>query len=146
MKKGIEGNYNDIVKKYLENNYIRKVDTLEDQKESKWFLPHFPIYRPEKETSKIRIVFDASAKYQGVALNDFVLKGPKLQQNLFNIICRFRRYPVAIVCDISEMYLQVELAPKERNISDFYGGTSKIASQIHTNFVAWCSASPLAHF
>ena len=107
VKKGIEGSYKDILKKYLEKNYIRKIDTLEEQSESKWFLPHFPIHRPEKETSKIRIVFDASAKYQGVALNNFVLKGPKLQQNLFNIICRFRRYPVAIVCDISEMYLQI---------------------------------------
>ena len=68
----------------------------------------------DKETTKIRIVLDAASKHQGTSLNDFILKGPKLQNNLFDILVRFRQYPVALVCDVSEMYLRIYLNPSDR--------------------------------
>jgi len=37
-----------------------------------------------------------------------------LQNNLFDVLLRFRRYPVALACDVAEMYLRVELDPKDR--------------------------------
>ena len=103
MKKGVETMYSEVFAKYLKKDYIRRVDGLQDRKKTKWLLAHFPIYRLDKDTTKIRAVFDASAKYQELCLNDFVLKGPNLQQDLFTILCRFRSYPVAIVCDITEI-------------------------------------------
>ena len=62
----------------------------------------------------MRPVFDASAKYKGVSLNDVLNKGPKLQNDLVNVLIRFRRSPIAVVCDIAEMYLQVQLKPSGR--------------------------------
>ena len=118
IKKQIKEQYNQVFDQYSKKNYIQKV-SKQDLKDTKWLLPHFPILRFDKETTKIRIVMDASAKCQGVSLNDFVLKGPKLQQDLFTIICRLRKKPVAIVCDISEMYLQIELAPEDRKYFRF---------------------------
>ena len=47
------------------------------------------------------IVFNALAKYFGVSLIDVVYQGPKLQQELFNVLIHFRRYPVAL-CDVSK--------------------------------------------
>ena len=44
----------------------------DDIKESKWFLPHFPIFRPEKATTKIQIVFYGSAKFNDICLIDDV--------------------------------------------------------------------------
>ena len=117
-KKGVQSKYNEVFVKYLGKNYIRKVSKPES-KDTKWLLAHFPILRFDKETTKIRIVFDASAKFENVSLNDFVLKGPKLQRDVFTIICRFRRHPIAIVCDISEMYLQIELTPEDRKYFRF---------------------------
>ena len=38
--------------------------------------------------------FDASAKYCGVSLNDAIHQGPKLQEELFKVLIRFRKYPV----------------------------------------------------
>ena len=33
-----------------------------------------------------------------------------MQNSLFDVLMRFQRYPVAVVCDIKEMYLQICLA------------------------------------
>ena len=73
-------------------------------------LPHFPVIRPDKDTSKIRIVFDASAKCHGTSLKDTIHQGPKLQQDLFDILLRFRRFPMALLCDIAEMYLRIGIS------------------------------------
>ena len=77
--------------------------------EDQWYLPHFPVIRNDKTTSKVRIVFDAAAKQDGKCLNDAVLPGPKLQRELVNVLCRFRSAPVALSADISQMFLQVGL-------------------------------------
>ena len=65
------------------------------------------------------MVFDASAKYKGVSLNDMIHHGPKLQNELFDVLLRFRRYPIAVVCDIAEMYLRIELNPDDRPFHRF---------------------------
>ena len=78
------------------------------------YLPHFPVVRKDRSTTKVRIVFDGSARYNSTALNDVIYQGPKLQNDLFNVLLRFRRYPVALMCDIAEMYLRVQLHPSDR--------------------------------
>ena len=70
--------------------------------------------RPEKSTTKTRIVFDASARFNDLSLNDIVLQGLKLQSDLFAVLRRFRRDPVALMCDIKEMYLQIKLKPEDQ--------------------------------
>lgn len=49
---------------YLEKGYIRKVSCDEKTNEvpMKWYLPHFPVVRIDKDSSKVRIVFDALQK------------------------------------------------------------------------------------
>ena len=106
--------YSDVLHEYQKKGYIRKVSPEEKRPDQVWYLPHFPVLRPEKSTTKTRIVFDASAKYQDVSLNDAVLQGPKLQNELFAVLLRFRRDPVTVMCDIKEMYLQIKLKPEDR--------------------------------
>ena len=65
-------------------------------------------------------MLDASARYNGSALNDVIYQGPKLQNDLFNVLLQFRRYPVALICDIAEMYLRVKLHRKDRSYHHFY--------------------------
>ena len=65
------------------------------------------------------MVFDASASCGGISLNDMIYQGPKLQRELFDILLRFQRYPIAIVCDIAEMYLRVKLCPEDRSCHRF---------------------------
>lgn len=53
-------------------------------------------------------------KCNGISLNDVIHAGPKLQRELFDVLIRFRRNPVALVCDIQEMYLQIEIEAEDR--------------------------------
>ena len=106
--------YSDVLQTYQDKGYIRKVSPGEKKPDQVWYLPHFPVLRPDKSTTKTRVVFDASAKYGEVSLNDVLLQGPKLQNDLFDVLLRFRRDPVALMCDIREMYLQIKLEPSDR--------------------------------
>ena len=106
--------YKHIIASYVKKGYIRKVNESEGQPHDVWYLPHFPVCRSERLTTKTRIVFDASAKFHGTSLNDEIYPGPKLQNSLFDVLLRFRRFPVAIACDVSEMYLQIRIPPEDR--------------------------------
>ncbi|KRX38702.1 hypothetical protein T09_11914, partial [Trichinella sp. T9] len=84
-----------------------------------WYLPHHAVYRDDKTTTKCRIVFDASAKYQGTSLNDFLEPGPPLQNQILDILIRFRRFKIGVQADISKMFLQIRLDPEDKDVSRF---------------------------
>jgi hypothetical protein len=104
--------YGTILQEYEKKGYIAKVPTSTVKEQ--WFLPHFPVIRPSKHTTKVHIVFDAAMKHGGKSLNDCILPGPKLQREIVDVLTRFRRAPVALSADISEMFLQVGLQEKDR--------------------------------
>ena len=108
QKKGdhVAMEYNKIIAEYIQKNYIRKVPL---KNEEQWFLPHFPVIRAEKTTTKFWVVFDAAAKFNGKCLNDGILSGPKLQKEITDVLLRFRHAPVALSADIAQMFLQIEL-------------------------------------
>ena len=103
--------YNKIFQDYEKKDYIRQVPQSEVEKQ--WFLPHFPVVKEDRVTTKVRVVFDAAAKHDGKSLNDAIWPGPKLQRDLVDVLTRFRRAPVALSADISEIFLQVELQEKD---------------------------------
>ena len=110
--------YKDTLHQYEEKGYITEVP-MESADKGSWFLPHFPVIRMDKETTKTRTVFDAAAKCEGSSLNDVVHSGPKLQQDLFDVLLRFRKNQIAIICDIAEMYLQIEVRKEDRKYLRF---------------------------
>ena len=129
--------YSDTINQYVEKGYIRQGDEHE-KIDSKWYLPHFPVIRPDKETTKTRIVFDASAKCDEVSLNDVIHQDPKLQRELFDVRMRFRRFLVAVVCDIAEMYLQIGITSEDKHIIDSYGGEfNRNGHQTYLSWTAW---------
>ena len=65
------------------------------------------------------MVFDCSAKYQGTSLNDALLQGPDLTNNLVGILIRFRQDPVAFCADIKSMFLRVRVPSKDRDAMRF---------------------------
>ncbi|XP_064648547.1 uncharacterized protein LOC135500823 [Lineus longissimus] len=104
--------YCDWMRQNIQKGYLQEIEAA--NAEGGWYLPHFPVVREDKETTKVRIVFDSAAKCQGVSLNDAMLAGPKLQRDIFDILARFRRGPVGLIGDIKEMFSQVMLNPKDR--------------------------------
>ena len=84
--------YKQILQTYQEKGYIHKVPHEEVKPDQLWYLPHFPVLRPDKPTTKTCIVFDASVKFSDVSLNDIVLQGPKLQRDLFAVLLSFGKH------------------------------------------------------
>ena len=75
----------------------------------KGFLPHFPGIREDKATTKVRTVFGSVAKFKGCSLNNIMHAGPKLQNDLVDILIHFRSEPVPLVGDICEMFCKLAL-------------------------------------
>ena len=113
--------YDDIIKGWLKSNYIE--ETQNEMGKQQFFLPHFPVIRQDKTTTKIRPVMDAAAKCKGPngpkCLNDGLLEGPKLIQPVPDVLMRFRHNRVAVIGDLKEMFLQVVLPEKDRNFHKF---------------------------
>ena len=104
--------YSHVFEEYEKKDYIKKIPKSETKEQ--WILPHFPVIRLDKDTTKVRVVFDAAMKHEGKSLNDAIRPGPKLQSEVVDVLTRFRRAPVALTADISEMFLQVGLREQDR--------------------------------
>ncbi|GFT34798.1 integrase catalytic domain-containing protein [Trichonephila clavipes] len=68
-----------------------------------YYIPHHSVYKPEKTSTPLRVVFDASAKTtSGFSLNSILLNGGIIQQDLVSIVSRFRKYEYAFSADIKK--------------------------------------------
>ncbi|KAI3352353.1 hypothetical protein L3Q82_005321 [Scortum barcoo] len=88
------------------------------QGEECWYLPTFGVYHPQKP-NKIRVVFDSSAQYSGVSLNNVLLSGPDLNNSLIGVLLRFRKETVAIMADIQQMFHCFMVREDHRNYLRF---------------------------
>ncbi|XP_052871162.1 uncharacterized protein LOC128276742, partial [Anopheles cruzii] len=79
-----------------------------------YVIPHSCVIKPESSTTKLRVVFDASAKSStGVALNDLQVIGPVLQPDLLHIWLDFHLHTVVVTADIAKMYRQVWVSDED---------------------------------
>lgn len=95
-----------------------KVPVEELNRRPVWYIPHHGVYHPQKPR-KIRIVFDCSAKFEDVSLNDYLLTGPELTNGLVGVLCRFRKAPIAIMCDIERMFHQFHVKAEDQDYFRF---------------------------
>lgn len=79
------------------------------------YLPHHGILRETSSTTKLRVVFNDSARTStGVSLNDRLHAGPKLQKDLDAVILRWRTHAFAFAADIEKMYRQIVVHQEDR--------------------------------
>ncbi|XP_022518476.2 uncharacterized protein LOC111188878 [Astyanax mexicanus] len=102
----------------LSRDEAEKVPEEELDHSSVWYIPHHGVYHPQKP-GKIRVVFDCSAKYQDTSLNDHLLTGPDLTNSLVGVLCRFRKSPVAVMCDIERMFHQFHVKREDQDYLRF---------------------------
>jgi len=74
------------------------------------YVPH---HNPKKPAN-IRVMFDCNAKFHEKSLNDCLIQGPDLTNALICVLCRFRREPVAIMCDIKQLFYQFNVNQEHR--------------------------------
>ena len=89
-----------VIKEYEENQIIEKVSSIEVTGPGDvHYLPRRPVVRDDRETTKIRIVFDALAKSSGPSLNECLYPGPNMLSHIFDILLRFRSKKIGILSD-----------------------------------------------
>lgn len=54
-----------------------------------------------------------------MSLNDHLLSGPELMNTLVGVLCRFRKGPVAIMCDIERMFHQFHVRAEDQDYLRF---------------------------
>lgn len=91
-----------FMQKIFDNDQAEPVPPL-NQDEDCWYLPTFDVYHPQKP-GQFRVVFDSSAPYQGISLNDVLLSRLDLNNTLLGVLLRFRKEQVVISADIQQMF------------------------------------------
>ena len=112
--------YDTIIKDQEKTGIIEHVVDNNDV-EPRHFLPHHAVIRKDKQTTKVRVVFDGSAKSSkdDLSVNDCLDKGPNLVPHLFDTIVKFRGYPVGLIADIEKAFHQIVISPNDRKMLRF---------------------------
>uniref|UniRef100_A0A7I4Y2Q8 CCHC-type domain-containing protein n=1 Tax=Haemonchus contortus TaxID=6289 RepID=A0A7I4Y2Q8_HAECO len=85
------------------------------------YIPHQPVITPHKETTKLRIVFDASAHFSNCpSLNDVLHQGPLILPELYEVLLRFRVPQYVVTSDVEKAFLQVRLNELDRDATRFF--------------------------
>jgi hypothetical protein len=75
------------------------------------YIPYHAVIQESSSTTKL-IVFYASCQTR-TSLNDHLLIGPKLQQDLPAIVARWRQWCYVYIADIAKMFRQILVEPMD---------------------------------
>lgn len=99
--------YKQFISEYEQLKHM-KLASSKHRAEIECFLPHHAVRKEDSCTTKLRVVFNASAKTSsGHSLNDLMYKGPNLQQDLLEIILKWRQYRFAYTADIEKCFRMI---------------------------------------
>ncbi|XP_053698951.1 uncharacterized protein LOC128745910 [Sabethes cyaneus] len=109
------------IKEYVKKGYAHKASEMElhsTKANQVWYLPLGVVVNPRKP-EKLRLIWDAAAKVDGVSFNTTLLKGPDLLSRLPTVLFRFRQFPVAVCGDIRQMFHQIKIRESDRQSQRF---------------------------
>ncbi|XP_065081373.1 uncharacterized protein LOC135703945 [Ochlerotatus camptorhynchus] len=100
--------YSTFMHDYLSMGHMTEVVNDDEESGPEYYLPHHAVLKPDSTTTKLRVVFDASYSTDSVvSLNDVLMVGPVVQDDLRSILLRFRLFKYAVVGDAEKMYRMV---------------------------------------
>lgn len=105
--------YDAVLEEYLSLGHMTKVN---DSPSHQYFLPHHAVLKESSTTTKVRTVFDGSAKTStGSSLNDCLCVGPVIQPELFDLLTNWRKFEFALSADIEKMYRMIYVNSNHAN-------------------------------
>ena len=96
----LRSKYVNKINKYIKSDHA-SLAPKENTPNKTWYLPH------HSTGNKFRVIFDCAAKFKDFSINDKLLQGPDLNNNLTEVLLRFRQESVAFSADIRSMFHQV---------------------------------------
>ena len=141
--------YDSVIQTQIQQGIVELVDTSVRKTTGRLhYLPHHAVVRSDKDTTKVRVVYDASARAGGPSLNNCLHTGPKFNQRIFDLLLRFRMHRVALTADIEKAFLMIRIAEEDRDVlrflwlDDITKEQPQIAELRFTRVVFGVSSSP----
>ncbi|GBN78492.1 hypothetical protein AVEN_99435-1 [Araneus ventricosus] len=108
--------YRDFMQEYEALGHMKLVSDNNEPSKS-YYLPHHRVFKPDKTSTKLRMVFNASAlSSNGLSLNDIQMNGGLTQEDLFSIMLRFLKHKFVFSADIRKMYRMILVDPQQRDL------------------------------
>ncbi|XP_071631892.1 uncharacterized protein [Temnothorax longispinosus] len=108
--------YRAFMEEYERLGHMKRVPHDADTSSQYVYIPHHPVIRESSTTTRLRVVFNASnPTSNGTSLNDHLLTGQKLQTDLAAILLRWMLPRYVYSADITKMYRQIEIDPRDVN-------------------------------
>ena len=116
--------YDIIIQDQLKGGIVKKVPAKDLKKKltsQSYYLPHLAVIRKDRETMKLRIVYDGSAKASKheKSLNDCLQTGPNHLPHVFNMLANFRKNIVGLTADIEKAFLTAGIQDEHRDFLRF---------------------------
>ena len=113
--------YVETLNQYIKDGHTTKID-INKRNDNFYnkvnYNPHHAVTKINKP-GKIRIVFHAGAKCQSTSLNENLLKGPDLLNNLVGVLLRFCQDKFCVIADIKKIFHQVMVNQRDRDALRF---------------------------
>ncbi|XP_065371866.1 uncharacterized protein LOC135963802 [Calliphora vicina] len=108
--------YTEFMEEYERLGHMEKVGIYpRDLNRNGFFLPHHGVLRESSSTTKLRVVFDGSCKRSAQSsLNEELVAGPALQNDLPTIINRWRRFKIGFRADLEKMFRQILVVQEQQ--------------------------------
>ena len=114
----LKAEYTKFMNEYIDLQHMTEVNEDQDPANKQCFyLPHHAVIKLSSSTTQTRVVFDASAKSSsGISLNDTLMVGPTIQDDLFSIMIRSRKCQLMFTADIQKMYRQINVDRRDTHL------------------------------
>lgn len=107
--------YVDFMRKFKSNGCMK--EQTDRDTSARVYLPHHAVVNMQKTSTPLRVVIDASCPTStGISLNDIQYKGAIMQDDLTDIIIRFRMHQYVVSADIEKMYTKIHVTPHQQGL------------------------------
>ena len=112
--------YDSVIQDQLVTGIVERVTS--EPVGGEFYIPYKPVIRESAESTKLRIVYDASAKAneKSPSVNDCLEKGPSLQNPHWDVLVHNCLKPITLAGDLKQAFLQVRIRAGDRDILRFH--------------------------
>ena len=113
----------EVAQKYLETfenmkrkghvKSINENESRENEQNPIHYITHFTTGQ------KFRVVYNGALRINGISINDMLYRGPMFLESLVGILIRFLQHAFGVTGDIRNMFFQVKLHPRDRDMLRF---------------------------
>ena len=100
-----------------------------------FYLPHWAVIRDSTESTKVQIVFDASARVddKSPSLSDCLETGTSLQNQIWDIRIRNKIQAVTLAGDLKQAFLQIRIKESDRDVLRFHWPKDRNMEKVETH-------------